>query len=359
MTEHGGDIYSDQGGQNEQWLDFSANINPFGVPDSVKRAIGKQLDDICHYPDVQCRMLRDALSLFHGIPAESIVCGNGGADLIYRYMQALSPKRVLIPMPAFSEYGKAAEAVGAEVTYWKMPYPFRLTEQLLEVLRENQYDCLVLCNPNNPTGAVLDAELLESILHWTEQNGTHVLLDECFLDMADEAAKRSVISQLHRLHHVFVLKSMTKLYALAGLRLGYGICADVQLTEQVRRTGQPWPVNTLASAAGCAAIGDNGYRTHFLQFLRTERAFLAEQLRKIGFTVWESHANFVFFRAEKWQELDVLLRPYGILLRHCDSYIGLDRTYYRAAVRTRAENEALLHALCSVTKHLSSDSERR
>lgn len=163
MPRHGGDIYSFQK-QEKPLLDFSANINPLGVPDVLRSAIVNVVDFLVHYPDPAQRRLRQALAEFHGKTPEQIVCGNGGADVIFRTVRAVSPSHALIPVPAFSEYAAALAEIGCRVTYWKMPFPYQLDETILKALECGSYDFLALCNPNNPTGTGIAPELLERIL---------------------------------------------------------------------------------------------------------------------------------------------------------------------------------------------------
>ena len=345
MPKHGGNIYQNPECSAE-WLDFSANINPFGVPETVQHAIQRAVAALVHYPDPAQQKLRQALAEFHGrLPAE-IVCGNGGADVIFRIAHALKPQHALLPVPAFSEYEAALREAGCYVTHWNMPFPYQITPALLDELRQGNYDFLVLCNPNNPTGTGIPSALLEQLLHLAAEKHIFVLLDECFCDMAEtEPDIVSMIPRLSEFPHVLVLKSLTKLYALAGLRLGYGICSDQKVTAKIAHTGQPWSVNLLAEAAGIAALSAEDYRKMSLEFLQNERWRLFNELGKLGFRMWKPSANYVFFQAEQCPDLDKQLLPYGILLRHCDTYDGLDATYYRAAVRLPEENQYLLHCL--------------
>lgn len=351
---HGGDIYTAKKQlHSDQLLDFSANINPFGVSDSVQSAICGAIPQLSHYPDPNQTMLTNALAVYHNIQPQQIICGNGGADVLFRAVQTIRPQHAVIPIPTFSEYGKALEENGCSVTYWEMKEPFDLTESFLTELQTGKYDFLVLCNPNNPTGSLLSTSLLQKILTLTVQKKIFVLLDECFCDMTETALQSSMIAVCNEYSNLFILKSMTKRYAIPGLRLGYGICSDVTLAEQIRQAGQPWSVNTLASVAGCAALQDIVYQQQFQQFLQTERWFLYHALQELGFTVWKPAANFVFFHAEQFHDLESELLSYHILLRSCGNYRGLDDTYYRVAVRKREENIFLLQCLKEILQKQS------
>lgn len=349
MAFHGGDIETaaEQTGRT-RWLDFSANISPLGVPDSVKQAIVQAAEHLSHYPDPYQRRLRRALAETHRVLPEQIVCGNGGADIIFRTLRCLRPHRALLPVPCFSEYEEALTEAGCRVTRWYLPEPFQITRSVCEALENGCYDCLVLCNPNNPTGSVIEPELLESILETAKQKQMFVLMDECFYDMTEDLEERnSCIRKIDAFPNLLVVRSLTKRYAIPGLRLGYGICGDVRRIEHIRTTGQPWPVNTLAAEAACAVLNDKAYQMQFREFLQQARPDLQRGLTQLGFQVWDSHANFLFFRAKGMSHLDLDLQEFGILLRHCDTYPGLNADYYRAAVRLPEENAKLLSDLKS------------
>lgn len=347
MAKHGGDIYTaSEILGNPDVMDFSANINPLGVPDSVREAIIQNIDRLKNYPDPKSRKLREAIGEFHGINPDQIVCGNGGADIIFRLVYSICPKKAIIPVPTFSEYGEALEKCGSEVNYFQMSYPFCVNYTLFDELKKGEYDFLVICNPNNPTGSLIDNNLMSEIMNYTKENNIYVLVDECFYDMTDdEMGIYSLISAFGNYPNLIILKSMTKLYAIPGLRLGYGISSDTELVNKIATIGQPWSVNVMAELAGCAALKDYIYRSKSIQYLKTEREYLYNGLKKLGFDVWKPNANYIFFRAEGFNNLDELLLSKNILLRHCDTYKGLSSEYYRAAVKSRVENNYLLHSM--------------
>lgn len=342
MIKHGGDIYSYQ--YSGEILDFSANISPLGVPDSAKRAVMNAFQSLKHYPDPKCGKLRRALGKYHNISPEKIVCGNGAADIIFRAAKALSPKSILIPSPTFGEYGEAFEQQGAKVKYYAIPYPFDIGKDLIDTLAAGDYDLLILCNPNNPTGKIINEKILHRIAELSEEKGFRILLDECFFDMTDYA-DLSMINHINNCRSLIIIKSLTKMYALAGLRIGYAISSDTELIEKISLTGQPWPVNTLASEAACAVLGDREYRDRFLELIGEEKSFLYSELAGLGFEVWYPAANYVFFRAKGFSRLDNELKKQGILIRCCDDYRGLSHEYYRAAVRLHEDNAYLIKIL--------------
>lgn len=347
MNEHGGNIYSfrEKTGVNDV-LDFSANISPLGVPESIKNAFVSSLDMLNCYPDPCNRKLVKAAADYHGISEKLIVCGNGGADVIYRTVRAIKPKKAVLFEPVFTEYSGALEEAGCTVTREVLPHPFDLNSEIIHRLENSDFDAAVLCNPNNPTGTLINPDILEKSAEIICRKNAFLILDECFLDMvSSDYEKYSFVSNLEKYRNTVIIKSLTKMFAVPGLRLGYGLCSDAELAEKIRSTGQPWSVSIPASECGATALGDTDYRRRFISFIAEEREYLCSELEKAGMEVWKPCANFVFFRAPGVNNLDRMLENYGIYIRSCSNYHGLNYEYYRVCVRCRNDNERLLKAV--------------
>ena len=222
---HGGDVY-----RNPDCIDFSANINPLGPPDSVKKAVAACVNDIAHYPDVQCKELKKRLGWAEQMEEEALIIGNGAAELIFALGYSLRPKRALLPQPTFAEYEQALLAAGCEVFYYPLSEEngFRLTEDFLQVLT-GEIDMVFLCNPNNPTGVLTERDLLIQILNRCKEKQIFLVVDECFLDFVEEAEAFELKEMTELYSNLFLLKAFTKRYAIPGLRLGYGICQNKEL----------------------------------------------------------------------------------------------------------------------------------
>ncbi len=346
---HGGDWagYLEQYGQMP--LDFSANISPLGVPNGVRQALIQGIADLERYPDPLCRELRRGPAEREKLPMEQILCGNGAADLIYRAVRALAPKTGLVTAPAFAEYEEALKSVGCRVRRYplKAEREFRLDEGILEALTP-EVEVFFLCEPNNPTGVTTEDGLLDRILARCQETGTRLILDECFGELLDQPQAHTRKNRLAEHPNILILKSMTKLYALAGLRLGYALCADGALLNEMHRMGQPWEVSQLAQRAGLAALEERDYVEAVRTLVRRERPLLGEGLAGLGCRVIPGEANYLLFQSP-WP-LEEPLRERGILLRSCGNYEGLDRSWYRTAVRTHEENQKLLAALREVLR---------
>lgn len=319
--EHGGNIYS--GGIK---YDFSANINPLGMPESVKKAILESVDMCENYPEPYSEKLVSAISEYEKIPAEQIVCGNGASDLIYKILSVIRPRKAYVEIPLFSEYEKALVESDCIIT---------------ENFFDDYIDMFVIGNPNNPTGKTLNPEVTDSLAEKCLEKNIYFLCDECFLDFVRDSKEKSAINYMNK--YVIIIKAFTKIYAMAGLRLGYAIFGDKNIAEKVKYSGQCWNVSVPAQIAGIQALKETDYISRTVSFVENERKFLFKNLRRIGIKAYKSETNFILLYTEK--PIDILLEEKGIKIRNCKNFRGLGKNYYRIAVRTHEENLILIKAL--------------
>jgi len=336
---HGGDIY-----KNKIRLDFSANINPLGTPEKVQQAVADAAKHIAVYPDPYCGRLRQRLSETLGADKGDILCGNGAAELIFQFVMALRPKRALLPVPSFSEYETALDAAGCTPDFYllKRENGFVLTEDILGSITGDT-ELLMLCSPNNPTGLCIPWELLTQILNRCRETGTWLFLDECFLGLTDRGKARSLIPELRGNDRVFILRAFTKLYGMAGVRLGYAVCRRRDMMEKMCRLVQPWNVSTIAQAAGEAALDCTEFVKRSREVLSEEKQYLLRELRALDIAVLPGDANYLMLSGVP--ELYGQLLKRGILIRSCGNYRGLNAGDCRIAVWTHDENAALIAAL--------------
>lgn len=341
---HGGDIY-----RYGNVLDFSSNINPFGTPDGVVEAIQRAALTVGGYPDVECRKLKKKISDKTGINSDCIFCGNGAAEVIFAITAALRPERALVQSPAFAEYEQALSACGCKTEYFLLDEKkdFVPGEDFIDAVTED-YDIVFLCNPNNPTGVLLDREYVTKVARRCKEKKAYFVLDECFLDFVEDPYDKSMLKLLDEFPDMIILKAFTKLYAMAGVRLGYGLCSSDKIIGLMDRSIQPWNVSSIAQAAGIAALDEEKYVADSLPAIRRERARMISIMKNAGFKVFESAANYIFFKGP--DDLFETCLKQGILLRDCSNYRGLAKGYYRAAVRLENENDILLEALTESIK---------
>lgn len=344
---HGGDWAGYRESFGRDALDFSANVSPLGLPAGVARAITAALPYADRYPDPLCRALRKALSEAEGVPMERILCGNGAADLIYRLVLAARPRRALITAPTFAEYEAALVSAGCEVRRFELveQNDFALTEGFLNAIDES-VDMVFVCQPNNPTGQAAVPELMERILRRCRECGAILAADECFLDFLPDGAALSMKAFIENEPGLIILKAFTKIYGMAGVRLGYCLCSDENLLAAMSSAGQPWGVSSLAQAAGVAALRETAYADAVRALVAKQRPFLDGGLRALGLRTIPGNANYILFRAPA--DLGAKLKTRGIVIRSCANYHGLGSEWYRTAVRTEAENEQLLRAIKEV-----------
>lgn len=341
---HGGDWAGFQTEYGYAPLDFSANVSPLGVPKGVQEAIAQAAAAADRYPDPLCRTLRQAIGAAEQLPAEWILCGNGAADLIWRLAEAERPRKAVLLAPTFAEYEAALRAVRCQVhpVMLDSAKNFLVTENFLKAIDEKT-DMVFLCEPNNPTGRTTPQPLLRRIVDRCAAMGATLVVDECFLDFLEKPTAHTLFPLLQACPHLVIVKAFTKLYAMAGVRLGYVLCSNSALLEKLRLAGPPWSVSSLAQAAGRAALQEKEYVHEVRALIQTQRPLLMEGLQKLGLRVIPGEANYLLFQCKT--DLIGPLRKRGILLRSCSNYRGLDSTWYRTAVRTEAENCRLLTAL--------------
>ena len=362
MLEHGGDIKGFQDEYGTRPLDYSANIAPLGVPAPVREAICAALDSTVNYPDPLCRDLVQAIAVHDRVPKNAILCGNGSSDVLFRLIAALKPKRALICAPTFGEYEQALATTDAALDYYPLSpeRDFAVESDIVHYIVP-ETDLVILCQPNNPTGAVVPRDILRLIVQKCADNQAILLVDECFVGFLEDPQSISVVPWLTACPNVVVLKAFTKLYGIPGIRLGYALTSNTALLEAMRKAGQPWSVSNLAQAAGVAALGCINYVEQVRAITCTERAFLKHELEKRGTTPWGS-ANFLLFHIEEQPEAPLFvqqMREQGVLIRDCANYRNLEQGWYRIAVRTRAENIRLLQAIDTVLAKRHSEATNR
>ncbi len=338
---HGGDWAGYRAGFGRDALDFSANVSPLGLPQGVADAIAAALPTADRYPDPLCRELRTALSRAEQLPEPWILCGNGAADLIYRLVWALKPRTALLPAPTFAEYAAALESVGCEVKRKTLHEAddFAVTEAFVQAVNQS-IDLVFLCQPNNPTGQITPPELVQRLVRRCADCGAVLVVDECFLDFLQQRDALTAKPLLQTAPNLVILKAFTKLYAMAGVRLGYALCSNTALLAKMQAAGQPWGVSSLAQAAGAAALRETAYADAVRALIADQRPRLAAGLRALGLQVIEGSANYLLFRAP--ETLGAALQQRGVCLRSCGNYPGLSDSWYRTAVRTAPENQQLL-----------------
>lgn len=358
---HGGDVWqaaAESGIPADELLDFSANINPQGLPSGALLRLRREAADLrllMRYPDPSAGELRLALSRRLQLPLETIVIGAGAEALIGASLASLGARRCLVPVPAFSEYERACASAGAGFEPFTLDpnLDFRLdVEAFCGALRSGQRNCAIVNNPHNPSGALLAAASVRRILDTAESSGVRLLLDEAFIDYAPS---ESLIQEAVRRPGVIVVRSLTKFYGCPALRAGYAVGAPAPIARLAAST-PTWPVTLLALNALAEAVGDEAFAETTLRENESERPRLAAGLAALGVHVFPAATNFLLLRLPAgWPPAasirERLISEHRILVRNCDSYSGLEKgRYLRVAVRTAAENGRLIEAIKQIAK---------
>ena len=354
MNFHGGNIYEYHG----ELLDFSSNINPFGVPISFKKALTERLDEFTRYPDIKYTELKNNIAAYCGVDApDMLAVGNGAVEIIYKYMSCmamLGVKRAICPTPTFSEYSRAAEGCGLEVMHieaYSKDYRELDTELLLNAA--DKESIVVICNPNNPTGTLVPIETISKLLKALDERGSRLLLDEAFIEFTDGYPSSSAAGLLSSHPNLMLVRAVTKFFGMPGIRLGYGASWDKKLKGRINAFLEPWNINTAAVIAADTVLKDIGYIKNSKEWLYRERSYMYEAINKIkGVKLYSSEANFflaelVSGSLDAWQLKDKLVEQ-GILIRTPDGFRSLGKQSFRIAVKDRASNLKLIEALKKV-----------
>ena len=349
---HGGDWAGFEAEYGTLPLDFSSNVSPLGLPPRVQKAIEQYLPSTGRYPDPLCRQLRQAIAAAEQVDPDWCLCGCGAAGLIYQAVLAKHPGKSLLTAPTFAEYEAALALVGSKTAYWTLRPEdgFLLDEQFLHMVTP-EVEMVFLCQPNNPTGRTVSQEFLLRLLSRCQAVGALLVVDECFCDFLEDPAAVTMKGFLREYGNLLILKAFTKLYAMAGLRLGYALCSDTALLAAMGRAGPPWAVSGPAQAAGAAALQETQYVNAVRELTARERPLLSGALERLGFQVVPGEANYLLFFSRT--PLLEPLRRRGILLRDCSNYRGLKEGCYRTAVRTHSDNQRLIAALEEILKEES------
>lgn len=325
-------------------VDFSANLNPLGMPSGVREALCNSVDAFAQYPDPACFALTEALAAFEEVPREWVLACAGATDAFARVCAVVRPARGMVFAPCYSGYEQALEQAGARV--WQNEVGF--VKSGLDIFDKTAAELVFIANPNNPTGQCVERVTLVAFLEQAQDRGATVVLDECFIDLTSRERSNDL---LRRFGNLIIVKAFTKSFALAGLRLGYLLCSDAVMIERLRAAGQPWAVSVPAQIAGVACVEADErerYIQRSKQLVAQERERLHAALLSFGLRVVPSDANFLLFEGPKGLYEAMLER--GILIRPCDNYRGLSERWYRIAVRTPQENTLLMRAMEEVLR---------
>jgi len=347
MHIHGGNIYKASqiyGIKAEDILDYSANINPLGLPEGLKDLLISGFDSLVNYPDPEYTELRKDISGYLKVAEERIIPGNGATEIIYLLFETLKLKRILIPAPTFDEYAQAAHATGVETDFLELKEEnsFKLNvDELLDKIKSG-YDAVLLCNPNNPTSTLLSREEIYKILKFTSVRGIYLIIDEAFIELTVGGNGNSMTDALDEFNNLFIIRAFTKLFAVPGLRLGYGL-GNAELIKEMWKRKMPWSVNSLACSAARILSNCGEYLEKTAGWLKEEKERFYRELSNIkGLKVFEPQTNFILIKI-LLPSLDAgtlkdRMGKKGILIRDASNFRFLNDKFFRIAIKDRKSN---------------------
>lgn len=324
-------------------IDFSANINPLGISKNLEAELYKNFDQILHYPDLRYKELKYDIAQHHQLYESDIFLGNGAAEVIYGLANVLEVKKMLVLAPTFSEYEDAFAHKLTDIHYFEIEssdFEVDINELILAV-EKNNVDTICLCNPNNPTGKIVKKNEMKDLLTYCQTKQIHLIIDEAFMDFLPQ--EESMDTEIAANKNLFIVRSLTKIFAIPGLRLGYLLTSNKEIMLDLNKSAVPWRINCFAEIAGKISLQDTEYLTKSIDNIEIERAFLENKLNKLSaLKLFSSTVNFIFFSCSNPQTIQKDLLEKGVLIRDCSNYKGLSNNYYRIAVRSHAENDLLI-----------------
>ncbi|NMM64648.1 aminotransferase class I/II-fold pyridoxal phosphate-dependent enzyme [Clostridium sp. P21] len=363
--EHGGDVYTEGILKGKEILDFSSNINPLGVPVSFRDHINEALEAVKKYPDVEYRSLKKYIreylefsrNYFKDEPCKTnkfsicesdIVLGNGAAEIIDLSISCF--KKVCIVVPSFIEYEKNALKWGCNVIYSTMKKDMTYDyEDILFKIQKS--DLLIIGNPNNPNGGIINKDEFKTILDFCEENNKTIIIDEAFIEFTGKN-NFSFLEEIESYKCIFIIRALTKFFAMPGIRIGYGISKNEKLISEIKSKQNPWNINCFAETAAKYVLKDKDYIENSLIWIDEERKYMISNLKKIGFIeeVYSTYSNFVLCRLKNLdcQKLYKTCLEKGIAIRKCDNFRTLNEKYIRLAIKSREDNNRVIKLLNSL-----------
>lgn len=350
--KHGGDIYQvarESGVRSEDIIDFSANINPLGYSDRVKNSFKDMESLVINYPDRNANDFIDALSTHHNFPGDNFLAGSGATEFVHFFPTIIRPKSVLVVAPTFTEYEYSYQRAKGVVFYFNTAEKDNFVlqkKQLIDELKRG-YSALYICNPANPTGALVPLETMEEIVSYACKKGTNVVIDETYMDIVEKHSMKKLTKKFDSL---FILRSMSNFFALPGLRSGY-LISHAKNIEKIRKKQMPWTMNSVAQRAAVESLSDNAYIQKSIKYITEARSVLFSELKSIvSLTVFKSNINYLLVKLQPSARISALelyekLLTKGLLIRTCEDFKGLDETFFRVAVKKKNENKKLLTEL--------------
>ncbi len=348
---HGGDLDIISRRYNiskEKLINFSGNVNPLGLPQSVKTAISENVGAVVDYPDVSYINLRKAIGEYTKVNFENILVGNGSTELISSLIKTLKPKNSIIVSPAYSEYLKEIKLAGGDYTLLPLKEEEDFSLDVTQIPVTDSTDLIVLCNPNNPTGSYADINQIEQLLTVCKKTGTWLMIDETYVEFSHPSAHVSAMALTEKFDNLFIIRGTSKFFACPGLRLGYGICSNADLRDKINAFKDPWSVGTLAVIGGCVMFTDKEFINKTVELINTQRDRLINELSKIkDLKLYPTQSNFILAKILRKDitshyVFEEMLKSY-LLIRDAADFPYLNDSFIRFCVLDEESNTKLIN----------------
>lgn len=357
---HGSDIEKIAkiyGIQKENILEFGGNVNPLGLPASVKQALAENPDIMSHYPDREYQALRQVIADYCGTEMSHVVVGNGSTELISLLVSHRNAKHALILGPTYSEYKRELSLTGGKLSsyYLDETQDFCLNLKDLECTLTQDIDFLILCNPNNPTSSALNTRQLRELLSLCQMRDIFVMIDETYVEFAPEMEQITAIPLTSQFSNLMVIRGVSKFFAAPGLRLGYGVTSNQEFLKTLKKYQNPWSLNNVAAFAGTFMFQDKEFIKATRDLILSERSRCLDILKKFRYAkTYPAYGNFILVKIlkEGLTSFDVFEHAIrqGIMIRDCSSFDGLPGEYIRFCILRPDENDRLLNCLSDLLK---------
>lgn len=359
MVNHGANLYElseKYDFSKEELIDFSSNINPLGVSEIAKKHLIKNIDLVSIYPDTNYNSLKKSISNYCNCRSENIILGSGATELISSFTKTTKPKKSLILYPTYSEYENELKKINCDIyrLISKKENDFKIDiDYLIKDINKNNYELVIICNPNNPTGFTFDNTQIEKIL---KNTNSLIMIDETYIEFTDTKIFSST-NLVDKYDKLFVIRGTSKFFSTPGIRLGYGLLSNKVLKEKINLKTDLWNINIFASIMGEVMFNDYNYINNVFNFIEKERTYLKNNLRNIkDLKVYDSSGNFILCEIKSKKITAKILRDNlikeKIVIRDCSSFDGLDEFFFRVCILSSDNNKLLIKNLYSIFSHI-------
>jgi len=338
-----------------QTVHFDTNVNPMGTPDSVKKAIQENIDAVVAYPEVYYDNLKRSISMYTRAPEDNVVLGNGSSDILRLFAALVMPKKSLLISPGPIEYSHVLKSYGSEIEYFDLSEEDNYEIDLAQLCHslDSSFDMIIISNPNNPTSKSIDRESMEILAKTCQELGIFLLIDEMYIEFTDNEEVLNSIPLTAYYQNIAVMRSVSKFFAVPGIRLAYAIHSNPENIEIINITGMKNNLASLSAVAGTVMLGDKSYIEASKSMIHTERSlvYLAMSTCKT-IKLFKPEANFMLAKLLKEdifaKDVADHCRTRGIIIRDCNDIRGLSNKFIRFSFMKPKQNDLMVNTILEI-----------